>query len=105
MAKFLRLSDREPWEIILGFALLGLAIAAASYLYAAFYDYSKPTNALDIAVGFVSMILCPPQLIFVMCIDCEVIGWDGFIMYSIIAVLNAALYALVGKVVTYSRKS
>jgi hypothetical protein len=32
-----------------------------------------------------------------MCIDCEVIGWDGFIMYSIVAVLNAALYALVGK--------
>ena len=45
-----------------------------------------------------------PELIFVMCIDCEVIGWDGFIMYSIIGVLNVALYALVGAAVAFTRQ-
>ena len=79
-------------------------MAGACYAYAAFYDYSKATNGFDILAGFVSMILCPPQLIFVMCLDCEVTGWDGFTMYSIIAALNMALYALVGKIVSYSRK-
>ena len=101
----MRLLNREPWEIIVGFALLGLVIAAAAYAYAAFYNYGKPTNAFDIAMMFVSVILCPPQLIFAMCLDCEVIGWDGFTMYSIIGVLNAALYAIIGKIVSYSRKS
>jgi len=86
-------------KTILGFALLGLAIAGACYLYAAFYDYTKPTNGFDVALVAVSMILCPPQLLFSFCIDCEVIGWGGFIMYSIIGVLNAALYAMIGYMV------
>jgi hypothetical protein len=83
-------------KTVLGFAFLGLAIAGACYLYAAFYDYSKPTNGFDVAVVAISVILCPPQLLFGFCIDCEVIGRGGFIMYSIIGVLNAALYAMIG---------
>jgi hypothetical protein len=103
----MRFSDREPWEIIVGFALLGLTMAGASYAYASLYDYSKPTNGFGIEVWLVSMILCPPQLIFAMCIDCEVTGWDGFTMYSIIGALNAALYAGVGcivAIVVWTRK-
>jgi hypothetical protein len=86
---------REPWQVIVGFALLGLAIAGAWYAYAAFHDYTKPLNGFDSALILVSAILCPPQLLFAFCIDCEVGGWDGFIMYSIIGVLNAALYAII----------
>jgi hypothetical protein len=82
----------------------GINRETASYAYAAFYDYSKPMNGFDLAVSAVSAILCPPQLLFVMCIDCEVIGWDGFIMYSIIAVLNAALYAVIGVIAVAGRK-
>jgi hypothetical protein len=96
-----RLLNREPWEIIVGFALLGLATAAASYAYAVFHDSSKPLSVLDV----VSVIVCPPQFIFAMCIDCEVTGWDGFTTYSIIGALNMALYAVIGKIVSYSRKS
>jgi phage tail sheath gpL-like len=96
-----RLLDREPWEIIVGFALLGLATAAASYAYALFHDPGKPLNVLDVA----SMVLCPTQFVFAMCIDCEVTGWDGFTTYSIIGALNMALYAVIGKIVSYSRKS
>jgi hypothetical protein len=99
-----RLLNREPWQIIVGFALLGLVMAAAAYAYAAFYNYDKPTNAFDIVMMFVSVILCPPQLLFVLCIDCEVTGWNGFTLYSIVGALNMALYAIIGKIVSYSRK-
>lgn len=90
---------RERWQIVSSFALLGLTVAAACYLYAAFSDYTKPTNVIDVLVGILSLIFCPTQLLFVGCIDCEVVGWDGFVLYLIIGVLNAALYALVGLVV------
>jgi hypothetical protein len=92
------------WKTIFGFALLGLAIAAICYAYAASYDYAKPMSGLGFATTVVSVILCPPQLLLAACIDCEVIGRGGFIMYSIIGVLNAALYAAIGFVVTGVRK-
>jgi hypothetical protein len=62
-----------------GFALLGLAMAVLSYVYAAVYDYTKPTNGLDVAVQVAFLILCPAQLLFAFCIDCEVIGRDGLL--------------------------
>jgi hypothetical protein len=95
---------RKPWKTIVGFALLGLAMAALSYAYAAVYDYTKPTNALDVVVTVISFILCPAQLCFAFCIDCEVIGRDGLAMYSIIAVLNVAIYTVVGFLVVSLRE-
>ena len=95
---------RKPWKTIIGLALLGLAIAAICYACAAFYDYTKPMNGLRFAMVCISMILCPPQLLFAACIDCEVIGRGGFIMYSIVGVLNAAFYAAIGSVVVRLRK-
>jgi hypothetical protein len=62
-------------------------------------------NGLKFAVAAVSLILYPPQLLFVLSIDCEVIGWSGFIMYSIIGVLNAALYSVIGALVVGLRKT
>ena len=95
---------RKPWQIVVGFALLGLAIATVLYVFAVFHDYTKPPNPKDLALAIASFILCPPTLPFLMCIDCEVIGWGGVIMYSIIGLLNAALYAVVGSVVAGLRK-
>lgn len=95
---------RRPWKTIVGAALLGLAVAAGAYAYAAFFDYSKPTTGLDAALIIVSLVLCPPQLVLRFCMDCEVIGWNGFIMYSIVGILNAALYALIGFIVSALRK-
>jgi hypothetical protein len=95
---------RNPSKTVLGFASLGLASAGACYLYAASYDYTKPMRGLDFTLVAISWILCPPQLLFAYCIDCEVIGWGGFIMYSIIGVLNTALYALIGFLVVARRK-
>ena len=95
---------QKPSKTIVGFALLGLAIAALCYAYSAFFDYSKPANRVDVTLTVISVILCPPQLLFASCIDCEVIGREGFIMYSIVGGLNAALYALIGYIVTSLRK-
>jgi hypothetical protein len=95
---------RRRWKTIIGCALLGLAIAAVCYAYAAFFDYAKPMNGFGFAIIVISMILCPPQLLFAACIDCEVFGRGGFIMYSIVGVLNAALYAAIGSVVAHPGK-
>jgi hypothetical protein len=95
---------RKPWKTVVALALLGLAIAGACYADAAFFDYSKPMNGFDFARLTMSMLLCPPQLLFTFCIDCEVIGWDGFVLYSIIGVLNAVLYAAIGGAVVIGRR-
>lgn len=87
---------RKASKIIAAFALFGLVVAAASYAFAAFDDYTKPMNGFRFALWTTSMILCPPQFLFILCIDCEVIETDGLVMYSIIGVLNAALYAAIG---------
>ena len=90
---------RKPWKIIVGFALIGFAIAGACYTLAVFSDYTKAMNGLESTAVTVSLILCPAQLLFTFCIDCEAIGWGGFIMHSIIGVLNALLYSVIGALV------
>jgi hypothetical protein len=55
-------------------------------------------NGRDATAMLVSLILCPPQLLFAFCIDCEVIGWDGLVQYAIVGFFNAALYAVVGAI-------
>lgn len=95
---------RKPWKIITTFALFGLVVAAASYAYAGFDDYTKPMSGFRFALWTVSMVLCPTQFLFAGCIDCEVIGTGGLIMYSIVGVLNAALYAAVGAIFLRLRK-
>jgi hypothetical protein len=93
----------KPWNSVPGFAALGLTFAGASYLWA-FLDYSKPMGLFSFLVTSLSIILCPAQLFFVMCIDCEVSGWDGFTTYSIIGLLNTVLYAAIGYMVLAARK-
>ena len=95
---------RKPWRVIGGFAALGLAIAAVIYVLSLIYDYSSHANAIGVALGLASFILCPPTLLFVTCIDCEVTGWNGVYMFAIIGLLNAALYAVIGAVVVSLRK-
>ena len=84
---------------IAGFALLGLAIAAAIYVYVLTFDYTKPHGPKDLAIGIACFIFCPPTLLFTMCIDCEVSGWGGVFWFSIVGVLNAAIYVAIGSVV------
>jgi len=80
----------KPLRTIVCFALLGLAIAGASYAYAAVFDPNKPMTGFHFVLTLVSVILCPPQLLFMTCIDCEVVEWDGLTMYAIIGALKCS---------------
>jgi hypothetical protein len=97
---------RKSWKTVLIFSLVGLLIAGAVYLNSVSYDYSKPMSVTQSVLSIATFVLCPPTLLFVMCIDCEVDGRGGLIMFSIIGLLNAALYGFVGSlVVARKRKS
>ena len=85
----------QPKKAIVISASLGLIATVVSYLYADLYDYTVPMNGIHLTIAWILLVLCPPQFLFVMCIDCEVIGWGGVILYSIVGALNAALYALI----------
>lgn len=91
-------------KIVSSFAAAGLLVAVTCGVYAALVDYSTSSHGLGLTLAIISVILCPPQLLFGFCIDCEVTGVGGLIMYSIIGVLNVALYALVGFVFVKLRK-
>jgi hypothetical protein len=73
----------KEWRVILRFAALGLAVPAAIYIYSLFIDYTKPTTLLDIVLGILSFVLCPPSLLATLCIDCEVgtHRWSGHVVH------------------------
>src|SRR5215470_16124983 len=81
---------------VVGFALLGFTAAWGCYAYATFHDFSK-TNAFDFVLTPGSVVLCPPQLLLVVCFDCDLLGWNGLVWFTPVAILNAALYALIGR--------
>jgi hypothetical protein len=89
----------KRWKTIAGFSLLGLVIAGAVFVYALSFDYTKPLAPKDSAIGIAWFILCPPTLLFAMCIDCEVSGWGGVVIFSIVGALNAGIYGAIGSVV------
>jgi hypothetical protein len=95
---------RKPWQIILLSAALGLAIAAVVNANSwAASDSFESANPAEMAVLLASPVVCPPSLLFAMCIDCDASGWDGFYMFSIIGGLNTALYAAFGAVIVLTR--
>jgi hypothetical protein len=94
----------KRWKTIASFAGFGLIIAVLLYVQALFHDFNKPMNPRDLTFGIASFFFCPPSLLYVMCIDCEVGGSSGLVMYSIIGILNAALYGAIGMVFVSLRK-
>lgn len=85
---------RERWKIIAGFAVLGFAVAACIYVLNTYHDYTKPFGPLEVVSGLVNMILCPPVLLFLWCIDCEYGTAAGLeVNLLMVGLLNAALYA------------
>jgi len=101
MRRFLREGKRS--RVIGAFALLGFVIAGVCYMEDILRDYTQPMTWLRMAGFLLSLLLCPPQLPFIFCIDCEVVGWSGLVMYTFIGGLNAGLYALIGVLLTSRR--
>jgi hypothetical protein len=78
-------------------AALGFAIAGGFYAWWTVHDYTKPLSAVDGVVMAANLVLCPPTLIFALCIDCEY-GTPAGVSTQLVVVglLNAVLYALIG---------
>ncbi len=85
-------------------AVFGLFAAVAAYALEALSHYPRPTS-LEIALFKLSVIICPPQLLLLMCPDCDIIGWWLVITYSMFATLNAGLYVLIADGIMKLRKS
>jgi hypothetical protein len=85
---------RKRRQLTIRLALLGLAIAAA------FFAYSEtdppPQSPLALFAGVVALVLCPGSLLFVTWIDIEVHTTASAIMWSIIGIINFALYGGIG---------
>jgi len=86
-------------RLIIGFALLGLAITAAIYAVMSFIPYSETPSRTEIFLGAVSLILCPPGLLTVPLFDIEPYTIPGAVLWLIVGLMNSALYAAIGALI------
>ena len=80
--------------MIVVLAAVGLLVAVFGGVYAQLTDTSRPH--FDAVMWIALMILCPPSLIFVPLIDVEPGTINFAVTWLVIAVVNSALYALIG---------
>lgn len=87
---------------IVGSAVLGFLITAVFCLLGMYLVRYTP-GPLGLVLVVTNVVLCPPVLLFVWCIDCEY-GTSAGLLVNLILVglLNAALYATIA--VTVSRR-
>ncbi len=89
--------------MVLRFAAVGLGIAVVWVVYQMLTDPS-PWSFLNNLLSAIFMILCPPVLLTFPLIDVE-IGTGGFyVVWMVVALLNAALYAVIGSAYVRMRK-
>jgi hypothetical protein len=95
----------KRWKTIVGLAMLGFAITAGFYILGVYHDYAKPSGFLDTILAFANVILCPPILLFVWCIDCEYGTAAGLeVNLVIVGLINAALYVVIGLAISRWRE-
>ena len=87
----MRTACKSPWF----FAVCGVVVTAAIYTHDVFYDFTKPASGVDVMLGIVEIVLCPPYVLSALCIDCEVGTSAGLQIFSIIGLLNGGLYWLI----------
>jgi len=76
----------------IGFAALGLAIAAVIFAYLEITNYSRFSNALIVT----AIALCPLSLLSLLFIDAEPHTSGVAIVWLVIALINGALYSAIG---------
>jgi hypothetical protein len=85
------------------FAAVGLGVFVAWVIYQMLTNPS-PWSPLNNLLSAMFMILCPPVLLTIPLMDDE-IGTRGiYVVWMIVAVLNAALYAAIGSAYVGKRK-
>jgi hypothetical protein len=95
----------KDWRIILRFAVVGLVISAAFAAYQGVIDSKAST--LSVSAGFI--VLCPVSLLFtplfVWFFEAAEAGTPGFyLIWTLIGLANAALYAVIGAAYVGVRK-
>ncbi len=85
----------KNWRIILLFAAIGLVIAVVFFTYLELTILEERSSV----VLFIGNVLCPPALLSVFLFDFDARSIMGFLGWSIIALLNAGLYAAIGTLV------
>ena len=83
----------RDWRTILRFSTLGLAIAGGVCVYFAF---PWRTTDLDILVGELSLILCPPSILCLLYCGHEIVSGPAAGIWCVIGLTNSALYAIIG---------
>ncbi len=93
----------KDWRAILRFAVVGLVVTAGSVAYQVLRDSSPPPPP-NIPLLLTFMVLCPPSFLTIPLMDVE-IGSEGFYpLWSVVALMNAVLYAIIGAAYVGLRK-
>jgi len=85
----------KDWRTIRGFAVVGLGVPAVWVVHQMLANPS-PWSRLNDLLPVIFMILCPPVLLTFPLFDVE-IGNAGSYVILTVAILNAALYAVIGR--------
>jgi hypothetical protein len=93
----------KDWRTILGFAAVGFGVTAVFVAYQVLTDASPPPPP-NMPVLTMFIILCPSSLLTIPLIDIE-IGSEGFYpLWTVVALINTALYAVIGAAYVGLRK-
>jgi formate/nitrite transporter FocA (FNT family) len=82
---------RKDWKLILWFAVAGLAVTAGIVAYLVVTN-TYPSSDPKISVLLLAVIFCPPCLLSIPIIDAETGTTAFYFIFSVIGLMNAALY-------------
>src|SRR4029077_638050 len=90
----------KPRKTIVCFAGVGLAVSAVLDMCAEFGLMHTFSNGMDTVFAIAYFVLCPLHFLIWFCLfeGCEKNGWYSAAMYAGLGLLNAAIYALAGKI-------
>ena len=92
---------RKRRQLKTGLAVLGFVIAAAFFAY--FETDPRPGSPATVWAAGIAFVLCPGSLLFATWLDIEPQTTAFAIMWFVIALVNTALYGLIGGLVGKSR--
>lgn len=89
---------RKRRRLAIYLAVLGFAMAAVIWAYSELTD-SSPPGPLNFPLWTIFMVLCPSSLLTIPLIDVEPGSIDFALMWFVVGLVNAGLYAAIGLVV------
>ena len=90
-------------QTILRFAVVGIGVAVVWLVYQMLTNPSQ-WSALNNFLSVMFMIFCPPVLLTFPLMDAEIGTAGTYLIWTAVALLNAALYAVIGSAYVGMRK-